>query len=208
MAQAIGFERLVCLLSEVFGLTLSQGAVANILARVVSMAEATSQAVAVSEVVGRLVDRQRDVPRTILGDALMSLVGGCFGTSLITTSGENIGIVRATGVRSRYVTAACGAMLAPVVVFAIICRMGIDILRRADLHAPEMTPSWDLGWELVRPANRDQVVATVMVGRLRLWRGWPPDWEARADVAGRGAGRPGGRAGADPAHPPGVGLAP
>ena len=32
VTQAIGFERLVCLLSEVFGLTLSQGAVANILA--------------------------------------------------------------------------------------------------------------------------------------------------------------------------------
>lgn len=126
---------------------------------VVSMAEATSQTVAISEVVGRPVDRRRDVPRTILGDALMSLLGGCFGTSLIITSGENIGIVRATGVRSRYVTATCGAMLvvlalvaplarlanaipAPVVggtavvVFAIICGMGIDILRRVDLHAP------------------------------------------------------------------------
>jgi len=33
VTQAIGFERLVCLLSEVFGLTLSQGAVANILSR-------------------------------------------------------------------------------------------------------------------------------------------------------------------------------
>ena len=33
VTSAIGFERLVCLLSEVFGLTLSQGAVANILAR-------------------------------------------------------------------------------------------------------------------------------------------------------------------------------
>lgn len=124
---------------------------------IISMAEATSQTVAISEVVGRPVNRERDVPRTILGDALMSLVGGCLGTSLIITSGENIGIVRATGVRSRYVTATCGAMLvvlaliaplarlanaipAPVVggtaiiVFAIICGMGIDILRRVDLH--------------------------------------------------------------------------
>ena len=36
----------------------------------------------------------------------MSLAGGFFGTSMIITSGENIGIVRATNVRSRYVTAA------------------------------------------------------------------------------------------------------
>ena len=130
-----------------------------ILFSIISMAEATSQTVAVSEVVGRPVDRRRDVPRTILGDALMSLFGGCLGTSLIITSGENIGIVRATGVKSRYVTATCGAMLltlalfAPlarlanaipvpvvagtaVIVFAIICGMGIDILRRVDLHAP------------------------------------------------------------------------
>ena len=128
-----------------------------VLFSIISMAEATSQTVAISEVVGRPVDRGRDVPRTILGDALMSLVGGCLGTALIITSGENIGIVRATGVRSRYVTATCGAMLvvlalvaplarlanaipAPVVggtaiiVFAIICGMGIDILRRVDLH--------------------------------------------------------------------------
>ena len=49
-----------------------------------------------------------------------------------------------------------------------------------DLDVPEMTPSWDLEWELVRLANRDQIVATVVAGRLRLWRGWPPDWDARA----------------------------
>ncbi len=33
VTSAIGFERLVCLLSEVFGLTLSEGAAADILAR-------------------------------------------------------------------------------------------------------------------------------------------------------------------------------
>jgi uracil-xanthine permease len=130
-----------------------------ILFSIISMAEATSQTVAVSEVVGRPVNRERDVPRTILGDSLMSLIGGCMGTALIITSGENIGIVRATGVKSRFVTATCGVLLvilalvaplgrlanaipAPVVggtaiiVFAIICGMGIDILRRSDLHAP------------------------------------------------------------------------
>jgi uracil-xanthine permease len=130
-----------------------------ILFSVISMAEATSQTVAISEVVGRPVNRSRDVPRTILGDALMSLIGGCLGTSLIITSGENVGIVRATGVRSRYVTATCGAMLVilamlpplarlinaipppviggtAIIVFSIICGMGIDILRRVDLHVP------------------------------------------------------------------------
>lgn len=51
-----------------------------------------------------------------------------------------------------------------------------------DLEVPEMQPSWDLTWELVRLANRDQIVAVLVDGRLRLWRGWPPDWDGRALV--------------------------
>ena len=49
-----------------------------------------------------------------------------------------------------------------------------------DLDVPEMLPSWDLTWELVRLANRDQIVASFVAGRLRLWHGWPVDWDARA----------------------------
>jgi len=124
---------------------------------VISMVEATGQTIAVAEVVGKKIDPRDVVPRTIRGDALMSLAGGFFGTSMIITSGENIGIVRATNVRSRYVTAAAGVILilialsAPLgrlasaipsavvggtamVVFAIIGTMGIDMLRKVDLH--------------------------------------------------------------------------
>lgn len=122
---------------------------------VVSMTEATGQTLATAEIVGRQGDHKAIVPRNIRADALGSLFGGCFGTSLIITSGENIGIIRATGVRSRYVTIAAGAMLvllaliAPlgrlahavptavvagtaVIVFAIIGVMGINILRKVD----------------------------------------------------------------------------
>ncbi|CAG9166955.1 amidohydrolase family protein [Cupriavidus respiraculi] len=49
-----------------------------------------------------------------------------------------------------------------------------------DLDVPEMTPSWDLTWELVRLANRDQIRAVFVDGRPRLWNGWPLDWDARA----------------------------
>lgn len=124
---------------------------------VISMAEATGQTVATAEIVGRRGDPHTIVPRTIRGDALTSLLGGCLGTSLIITSGENIGILRATGVRSRHVTAAAGvilvaiALLAPlgrlanaipaavvggtaVIVFSIIGVMGIDMLRKVDLR--------------------------------------------------------------------------
>jgi uracil-xanthine permease len=125
---------------------------------VISMAEATGQTVAIAEVVGKEIDPQTEVPKTIRGDAAMSVLGGLFGTSLIITSSENIGIVQATGIRSRFVTAAAGVLLiviallaplgrlanaipAPVVggsaliVFSIIGVMGINLLRQVDLRS-------------------------------------------------------------------------
>ncbi|HEX4410737.1 MAG TPA: uracil-xanthine permease family protein [Xanthobacteraceae bacterium] len=130
-------------------------AVPLIVFSIISMAEATGQTVAIAEVVGKDIDPGTDVPKTIRADAVASLLGGCLGTSLIITSGENIGIVRATGIRSRYVTAASGgilivlALLAPIgrlindipgpvvggtaiIVFCVIAVMGIDMLRKTD----------------------------------------------------------------------------
>jgi cytosine/adenosine deaminase-related metal-dependent hydrolase len=49
-----------------------------------------------------------------------------------------------------------------------------------DIDRPEFTPSWDLTWELVRFGNRDQIVAVMVGGRLRLWQGWPVGWDGRA----------------------------
>ncbi|MCY1384633.1 hypothetical protein D9M69_729150 [compost metagenome] len=43
-----------------------------------------------------------------------------------------------------------------------------------------MCTSVDLTWDLVRLGNRDQIVAVFVDGKLRLWDGWPPDWDARA----------------------------
>ncbi|MFC0807875.1 uracil-xanthine permease family protein [Ensifer sp. P24N7] len=143
---------------------------------IISMAEATGQTIATAEIVGRRGDAHAIVPATIRGDAhaivpatirgdaVASLVGGLFGTSLIITSGENVGIVRATNVKSRYVTATAGvilvliALFAPigrlanalpgpvvggtaVIVFSIIGVIGIDLLRRVDLreHGPMFT---------------------------------------------------------------------
>lgn len=49
-----------------------------------------------------------------------------------------------------------------------------------DLDVPELAPSWDLPWELVRLAARDQIESVHVAGQLRLWRGWPVDWDAAA----------------------------
>ena len=125
----------------------------------ISMVEATGQTVALNEILGKETEQeqQQDVPKTIRGDGIASLIGGIFGTSLIITSGENIGIIRATNVRSRYVTAVAGAFLilfglftplsslislipgavigaTGLLVFAIVGTMGIDMLRKVDLR--------------------------------------------------------------------------
>ena len=56
ITQAIGFERLARLLAEVFGLTISEGAIANILARaeapLLAAAQPIADAVRASPVVG------------------------------------------------------------------------------------------------------------------------------------------------------------
>ncbi|MDL2313681.1 uracil-xanthine permease family protein [Desulfovibrio sp. OttesenSCG-928-C14] len=124
---------------------------------IISMTEATGQTVAIADVVGKKIEPAIDVPKTIRGDGLASVLGGILGTSLIITSGENIGIVQATGVRSRYVTATAGfilliiAVMAPLgrlanaipgavvggtalIVFAIIGVMGINMIKTANLH--------------------------------------------------------------------------
>ncbi|MFJ8160488.1 uracil-xanthine permease family protein [Streptomyces sp. NPDC096136] len=121
-----------------------------------SMAEATGQTVINAETVGKEIDARTDVPRTVRGDALVSVLAGFLGLPLMVTSGENIGIVRVTGVRSRFVTAAAGVVLiavgflAPVVraisvipsavvggtamvVFAVITVLGVQMLGRAEL---------------------------------------------------------------------------
>ncbi|MBO8185087.1 uracil-xanthine permease family protein [Streptomyces spirodelae] len=121
-----------------------------------SMAEATGQTVINSEAVGKEPDARRDAPKTIRGDAVISLAGGFFGLPLMVTSGENIGIVRITGVRSRFVTVAAGLVLitvgflapvawlvnaipAPVVggtalvVFGVITVLGVQMLGRSGL---------------------------------------------------------------------------
>jgi len=49
-----------------------------------------------------------------------------------------------------------------------------------DVDTPELCTSVDLLWDLVRLGNRDQIEAVFVDGKLRLWQGWPPDWDARA----------------------------
>lgn len=121
-----------------------------------SLAEATGQTVLNSEAVGRTPNAARDVPRISRADAVTSLGAGVFGTSLMVTSAENIGIVQLTRVRSRFVTAGAGVLLilcglitpltrvlaaipepvvgaAGLIIYAVIATMGFGMLSRENL---------------------------------------------------------------------------
>jgi len=51
-----------------------------------------------------------------------------------------------------------------------------------DLDVPELCPAIDVDWDLIRLGNRDQIDVVFVDGRMRLWRGWPVDWDGRALV--------------------------
>lgn len=78
---------------------------------------------------------------------------------------------------------ACGGGAAAVGLGAVTGRIAPGLAADClliDIETPEFAPSWDLTWELVRFGNRDQIVAVMVGGQLRLWEGWPVDWDGRA----------------------------
>ncbi|WP_280261712.1 uracil-xanthine permease family protein [Nocardia wallacei] len=153
-----------------------------------SMAEATGQTVLNAKVVGKEIDTGATVGRTIRGDAVTSLLSGLFGGPSMVTSGENIGLIRLTGVRSRYVTAATGALLvviafaAPIgrivnslpgpviggtaaIAFAMIVTAGIGMFERVDLGSDA---------ELVT-ATAALTAGLLPILTPALYRGFPTD---------------------------------
>jgi uracil-xanthine permease len=120
-----------------------------------AMAEAAGQTVLTAEAVDRPVGRH-DVTRTVRGDGVTSVLAGLLGGPLMVTSGENIGIVRLSRVRSRYVTVGTAVLLvvlsvcapvarwvaavpsavvgaAGVVVFAMVAALGVGMVARSGL---------------------------------------------------------------------------
>lgn len=49
-----------------------------------------------------------------------------------------------------------------------------------DVDIPELIPCWDLPWDLVRLGNKSQIESVFVNGKLRMWDGWPVDWDARS----------------------------
>jgi NCS2 family nucleobase:cation symporter-2 len=77
---------------------------------VVVMIESLGMFLALGELTGKKVDRD-DLTRGLRADGVGTLVGGVFNTFPYTSFSQNVGLVGVTGVRSRWVTVAGGAIM-------------------------------------------------------------------------------------------------
>jgi len=121
---------------------------------IVVMIESAGMFLALGEMTGRTVG-QGDMTRGLRTDGLGTLIGGVFNTFPYTSFSQNVGLVGVTGVRSRFVTAAGGAILlamglvpklgalvesvplfvlggAGIVMFGMVAATGIRILSGVD----------------------------------------------------------------------------
>lgn len=131
---------------------------AMVLVMLITMVETTSDVLAIGDITGEKVDEKR-VAATLRADGLSTLVGGIFNSFPYTAYAQNVGLIRLSGVKSRWAIAAAGGLLilmglfpkisavvaaipmpvlggAAMVLFGGVAAVGIGILGKADLNNP------------------------------------------------------------------------
>lgn len=130
--------------------------IAMVIVMLITMVETTGDVFALGEIVDKEMGKD-DVARALRADGLSTAIGGFLNSFPYTAFAENVGLVRLTKVRSRYVVATAGlfmmiigvipkvgavvaAIPPPVlggaawVLFGTVAVVGIQILRRVDFH--------------------------------------------------------------------------
>lgn len=95
---------------------------AMVIVTIVILTETTADIIAVGEIVGCRVDDKR-IANGLRADMLSSAVAPVFGTFMQSAFAQNVGLVAITGVKSRYVVAAGGAILVLLGVLPIMGRV-------------------------------------------------------------------------------------
>jgi OHCU decarboxylase len=127
-----------------------------VIVMLITMVETTGDVFACGEIVGKPVDKE-DVARALRADGLATTLGGILNSFPYTCFAENVGLVRLTKVKSRFVVATAGlfmiiiglipkvgaivAAIPPPVLggagfalFGTVAVIGIQTLRRVDFH--------------------------------------------------------------------------
>src|SRR5918994_545101 len=130
--------------------------ISMVIVMLITMVETTGDVFAAGEIVGKPVDKE-DVARALRADGLATTLGGILNSFPYTCFAENVGLVRLTKVKSRYVVATAGlfmmiigifpkvgaavAAIPPPVLggagfalFGTVAVIGIQTLRRVDFH--------------------------------------------------------------------------
>src|SRR6201991_1806353 len=122
----------------------------------ITAVETTGDVFATGEIVGKPI-RRKDIARAIRADGLATTLGGVLNSFPYTEFAENVGLVRLTKVKSRFVVATAGALNivlgllpkvaavvasippavlggAAIVMFGTVAVIGIQTLSRVDFH--------------------------------------------------------------------------
>ena len=84
--------------------------VSLIVVLLVVIVESTGSVFATGEIVGKRI-KKSDIAATVRADGLATVIGGSFNSFPYTAFSENVGLVRLTGVKSRWVVACAGVIM-------------------------------------------------------------------------------------------------
>ncbi|MCH9669558.1 MAG: purine/pyrimidine permease [Actinomycetia bacterium] len=120
----------------------------------ITSVESTGSTMAAGEIVGKRI-KASDIARVLRADGLSTVIGGIFNSFPYTAFSENVGLVRVTGVKSRWVVATAGVIMillgflpkvaavvasipnpvlggAALTLFAAVAAVGIQTLSKVD----------------------------------------------------------------------------
>ncbi len=130
--------------------------ISMIVVMLITAVETTGDVFATGEIVEKRIERE-DIARALRADGLATTLGGVLNSFPYTCFAENVGLVRLTRVKSRYVVAMAGAIMiviglipkagaivagiphpvlggAALAMFATVAVVGIQTLSRVDFH--------------------------------------------------------------------------
>jgi len=130
--------------------------ISMIVVMLITAVETTGDVFATGEIVEKRITKN-DIARALRADGLATTIGGVFNSFPYTCFAENVGLVRLTRVKSRYVVATAGAIMillglipkagalvagiphpvlggAALAMFATVAVVGIQTLGRVDFH--------------------------------------------------------------------------
>jgi uric acid transporter len=130
--------------------------ISMIVVMVITAVETTGDVFATAEIVEKRVGRE-DIARALRADGIATALGGILNSFPYTCFAENVGLVRLTRIKSRYVVAAAGAIMiliglipkagaivagiphpvlgcATLAMFATVAVVGFQTLSRVDFH--------------------------------------------------------------------------